>query len=162
MAGDRRSQVSVALISGVAGLVGVLAGGLLTYATNKSTLEQQLQRENHQQVLVARGDARLYQETLYEANQGLRHALKSSHRWPVNAELSEFALPSLEDRRLVQSQVSSTSYKHILSADGAMLAMASIIHIQPAKALSAQDRTQIEEWQTDLSEAADEIRKISD
>ena len=153
-------EVRAAVITAVVGAVGVLAGGGIAYLTNESTLKQQLRREEQQQQLAARGDARVYQETLYDANQILREVRKNN-RWPRRAELSYFALPSLEDRRLVQSRASSNTYKRVLLADQAVLAVASIIQVEPGNRLTAGKGALIRGWQRDLEGAAADIREIS-
>jgi hypothetical protein len=159
MPNRRRAGIAAASITAVATILGVVLGAGIPYFSNKSVLEQQQQREEHQQTLSARGDARVYRETLFEANQILRDSRRLG-RWPPRSELSYFALPSLEDRHLVQSRVSSTSYGRIVLADQAMLAMASVIQIEPAKELSPTNRTVIYGWQKDLEQAAADMREI--
>jgi hypothetical protein len=151
--------VLAASITALATVVAVVVGAAIPYFSNKSVLEQQLQREERQQTLAARGDARVYRETLFEANQILRNASEAG-RWPPKTELSYFGLPSLEDRHLVQSRVSPTSYNRIVLADQAMLGMASVIQIEPAKGLSQGNQRVLHGWQKDLEEAAVDMREI--
>jgi hypothetical protein len=155
----RKAGIAAASITAAATIFGVVLGAGIPYFSNKSVLEQQQQREEHQQTLAARGDARVYRETLFEANQILREA-RQVGRWPPRSELSYFALPSLEDRHLVQSRVSPTSYERIVLADQAMLGMASVIQIEPAKELNPKNRTVIYGWQKDLEQAAADMREI--
>jgi hypothetical protein len=135
-------EVRVAMIAAVAAVAGALVGGVATYAGNQALFGQQLDREERQQKIAARGVARVYAEQIRSADLGLRYDAKNG-RWPGRNQLSFFELPVLEDRRLIQSQLSPKASLLISGTDQVMRAVTSIINLEPDRRLSQGARPEI-------------------
>ncbi len=131
--------ILVAVIAAIAAILGSVAGGTASYLGNKAILGKQVEREERQQKVAARGVARVYAEQVVSARRVLRFAL-STDRWPQRNDLSYFDLPDLEDRRLVQSRLSVMSAEAVSDADGVLRAVASVVVVEPGNALSARAR----------------------
>jgi hypothetical protein len=154
------NQVVGAVITGLAGLFGALAGGGFTYLASHETLKQQLGHEEQQQKLEARGVARVYVEQIYGANAILRSTLMR-RRWPGRNDMVYFSLPAVEDRRLVQARLSSIASTRVDEADEAMRAVATILEIEPGQDLSKDARHLVMGWRGNLERGAVGLRELS-
>jgi len=154
------SQIPVAVITGLAGLLGAAVGGGFTYLASHETLKQQIGREERQQKLEARGVARVYVEQIYGANAILRSTLMQK-RWPGQNDLAYFDLPAVEDRRLIQARLSSTASTHLDEADEAMRAVFTVINVEPGQQLSSHGRSRVLSWRGNLERGAAGLRQLS-
>jgi hypothetical protein len=149
------SGVATALV----GLLGVAAGSTAAYFTNHETLKSAVDREERQQITAARGVARVYKEQIYGANAVLR-TISIHNRWADRNDLKFFDLPPIEDRRLVQSRVSSTSSTRLSHSDEAMRTVASIIDVEPQHPLNTGTKVLVKNWRHDLERGAVALNEL--
>lgn len=151
--------VLVGLITAVAAVGGAAVGGVFTYQASHEGLKEQEKREERQQSARTRGVARIYVEQINSANGILRNILKED-RWPARTNVVYFALPELEDRRLIQSVLLAKSSARLDDADEAMRAVVTIITAEPEHKLSVRARQLVVGWSGNLERGAAALRYL--
>jgi hypothetical protein len=150
----------IAVVSAAAALGGAAIGAVATYfstqagvegnqrvakeqiAANQKVVQSQIDREDRRQLKAAHGVALTYSEQLGRAQRILEYA-QQIRQWPGRNNLSDVALPALEDRRLILSRLSARSASTVIAADGAMRTVTSIIEVRAGHPLSPKNEKQI-------------------
>jgi len=144
----------------VAAIVGVAVGAAGTYLGNHAILSKQVEREERLQEAAARGVGRVYAEQLKAAAEVLHDDLVHSH-WPGRNDLHFFALPTIEDRRLVQARLSSEGSDAVSKADEALAGIASTIEVEAGRPLSPHGKVTAKRNEKRLSGGVKALRELT-
>lgn len=143
-----------------AAIAGVAIGALGTYLGNHAILSKQVEREEQTQKAAARGVGRVYAEQLKAAAEVLNYDLARKH-WAGRNDLHFFALPTIEDRRLVQARLSSKGSDAVSKADEALAGVASTIEVEAGKPLSPQATVVVSNDERRLSGGVTALRELT-
>jgi len=144
----------------VAAIVGVAVGATGTYLGNHAILSKQVEREEGLQKTAARGVGRVYAEQLKAAAEVLNDDLAHRH-WPGRNDLHFFALPTIEDRRLVQARLSSGGSDAVSKADEALAGVASTIEVEAGRPLSPHATVTLNSDEQRLSGGVKALRELT-
>jgi hypothetical protein len=150
-----------AIVSGLAAVLAALLVAGATVLADEHTIDRELAHERLKQEFAARGAAAVYGEQLYYAQLTLNDAV-DAHHWPRHALIRFFALPSLEDRHIVQSELPSHTGSRLEQADAAMTAMEIRIEESAGKPLTSDDLRQISDSSRRITRGGVVIAHIAD
>jgi hypothetical protein len=120
------SDLTIALVSAGAAVVGAIVGGLISGVvtmrseTRKESFvrdqdEKRIQREEMQELAVARGAARIMRAHFDEAANVVRIANTRREWWPEGTPFEP--LPPLEDRKLMASLLTADEWEDVQRAE---------------------------------------------
>jgi hypothetical protein len=167
----------IAVVTAIAAIFGATVGAVATYlsteavlegnqrvvqrqiAANQAVVQGQVGREEKAQARAAAGAAAVYAEQLGRAHDILEYALRIG-RWPGRNNLSDVALPTLEDRRLILSRLPSRARSAVVTADGVMRTATSIIEVNAEHQLRPKNRPLIVSLERQLRAGVNALRTV--